>query len=421
MKFFLVVISVFAATALALTPILHPEPILPPIIFHPAVNSCAITGSGASQVLSLTLYLDTFKVTGSSRIGASETSVSLTVEDTSSSISVFTFNGNLLNGNFTSIYDFGPLIKGLHNFTLVNHGASTLDGSANGFKLSPFDTTMTQFKFSNGTNLVAPTLPVSYTTLLSQLPGAIKSQVGNCQTTSNTKRSWDDISPNPKSSLIKRQQFDQPGSGGNCAYCQIEAFAASTACVVGCIESFGFGCGCVAGIPLLFIQCNNPGDGFGQGCCPVACGPSSNDLGITVVYACCDVGDSCLDPTVPGWCCPADTTPCGGRSCCDVPRDGPCRDQGICCPYEQATCTTQFGVACCNPGEQCVQEQCCPTANIVGEQCVYTPVPCAAGSQSYCQGDGYQDCINGDWVHIPCQPGICISAAGHIGCGAVVP
>ena len=179
-------------------------------------------------------------------------------------------------------------------------------------------------------------------------------------------------------------QIENTGSQSQCADCIAEAFAACAACGVACaLTPFGLGCGCIAGEPLIFTQCHNPGNGLGQGCCPVGCGDYQTFLGITISYQCCQSGQSCLDPGR-GLCCAEGTQPCNGKLCC--PSNAPCRDTGICCPTNQDIC----GETCCPSGETCLNGGiggglCCSPAKACGySKCCGTLETCADASTGMC-------------------------------------
>jgi hypothetical protein len=107
-----------------------------------------------------------------------------------------------------------------------------------------------------------------------------------------------------------------------------------------------------------------------------------------------------------GICCPFNQNTCttaSGPTCCNV---GELCAGGVCCPSNQNICTTVSGTACCNVGEDCVQGVCCPRAYQVHGQCCppESQTCCPTGSPSRCTDGGIQTCVNNQWVFSPCSP-----------------
>jgi hypothetical protein len=247
------------------------------------------------------------------------------------------------------------------------------------------------FTFTDGTPVPRPSVPPDVQSALERLPAAIKNVLASCK---EPRLHFEAFGVPPR--------FDDTGGAGECAGCIAEAYAGAVGCGVACGLSFGFACACVAGVPLLFANCHSVGEGLGQGCCPVGCGPSHTTLGIGVVYQCCYGGDTCLNSTT-GACCGPGLGACNQTTCC--PASAPCRDVGLCCPVNQATCITSNGPVCCNEGEDCTQGICCPHgAPVINGACCSPPVFQACGNNccpaltTKCCGDACCSgvCLNGN-------------------------
>lgn len=325
-------------------------------------GTCSLRANNTFHSIAFTTQVQDYTITGEGRTNQSYTDLSLTVE--SNGCLVMRFTGNIsAKGVFTTKWNFGPVLGG-GTLTLVTINGTT-EGNLDNHRLSPFNDTAPGFHFTNAIGILPHNVPKSLASVSQVLSDAVKSTLSGCK------------SPDPEKTreelvraLLKRQnifgapgQIENTGSQSQCADCIGEAFAACAACGFACaFTPFGLGCGCIAGEPLLFTQCHNPGNGLGQGCCPVGCGDYQTFLGITISYQCCQSGQSCLDPNR-GLCCVGGTQPCDSKECC--PPNAPCRDIGICCPTNQNTCITRSGPACCAPGDECRDDICCPPDQVI--------------------------------------------------------
>jgi hypothetical protein len=435
-------------------------------------GTCSLSSNGSHHGITFQTQFDGLTVTGEGHSGPSGTQLSLTVR--AGGALVMQHSQSSSDGGYNTLWDYGGIFNGIQQLSLLTHADNTTIGTADHAKLKPFPAHAPHFTFTNGTAVPLSRGGQQITPALKGLPDHIQAAIRACQP-SQTKR-WTEDAP---SIIFKRQnqfgiapKFDDTGSASPCTICIAEAYAASVACGIACGASFGIACGCIAGIPLLFPQCHNPGTGLGQGCCPVGCGSGSRILGIEVVYSCCFSDESCVNPSS-GACCASGLQACGGNTCC--PSNAPCRDGGICCPTNRNTCITSSGPKCCNEGEDCVGGTCCPRDSVVGNQCcppdsqtcctgkppsrcaeggiqtcinnqwVFSSCPypkncigipvqgagvacvgsqfCKVGQPSWCDRNGYQSCVNGKWAFTPCKPplfclGIPVQGAGVACVGA---
>ena len=438
--------SLFIAT-LASYSLAFPEP----SSYVPRSDSgCSVTsnGNGSYNAITFQTQFDGLNVIGEGFSGPSGIKISVTVNDSDGL--VLQHSQFSTNDGYNVTWNYGSMFGGnVTSLSLLTHSDNTTVVSINHCppKALPAGTNTSSLPFPHG--------PQNVTSALVGLPNQIQSVIEECQfkggNSTLDSRSYDFLERRTSYGIAPK--FDNTATGSSCVFCLAEATAAAVGCGVACAASFGFACACVAGIPLLYIQCHNPGTGLGQGCCPVGCGSGMSILGIQVVYSCCSSGESCVNPST-GACCASGLQPCGGDTCC--PSNAPCRDGGICCPTNQNTCITSSGPTCCNEGEDCVEGTCCPPDSIVNGKCclpdsetcctgnppskcsnggimtctnnqwVFSTCPypetcqnipvqgagvycvgsefCDNGQPSYCDGDGYQSCVNGRWTFTQCKP-----------------
>jgi len=235
-------------------------------------GTCSLRANNTFHSIAFTTQVQDYTITGEGRTNQSYTDLSLTVE--SNGCLVMRFTGNIsAKGVFTTKWNFGPVLGG-GTLTLVTINGTT-EGNLDNHRLSPFNDTAPGFHFTNAIGILPHNVPKSLASVSQVLSDAVKSTLSGCK------------SPDPEKTreelvraLLKRQnifgapgQIENTGSQSQCADCIGEAFAACAACGFACaFTPFGLGCGCIAGEPLLFTQCHNPGNGLGQGCCPVGCG-----------------------------------------------------------------------------------------------------------------------------------------------------
>jgi hypothetical protein len=346
--------------------------------------------------------------------------LSMTISDQAGAMVMsFDSDAELTTSTYTASWRFGAMVQGVQEANFVTTDGKLMQGTINGRQLMPFTAATQSLTFADGTPVPDPVFPPTVKDALQQMPAAAKSAILGAVTPPIFRKAFDRTPAAIASGVGSR--FDEAANGNGvvvplgparavkailgadpshptfgspphiddttgtqtCVYCVQEAYAAAAACGVACGLSFGFGCICAAGIPLLFANCHAPGEELGKGCCPVACGPTHPTLGIGVVFQCCRDGESCADDST-GACCEPGLQPCQGTTCC--PSNAPCRDEGICCPTNQNTCITPSGPVCCNPGEICNQGVCCPPGSpICNGFC------CAGG---VCDNSG-NCCVNG--------------------------
>jgi hypothetical protein len=197
-----------------------------------------------------------------------------------------------------------------------------------------------------------------------------------------------------------RPRFDNTGQDSSCVICLAEVAADAVGCGFACAASFAIACGCIGGIPLLVAECHNPGNGIGQGCCPVGCGAGEKIVNIQVVFTCCFSHDTRVDPST-GACRASGLQACGSDTCC--PSSAPCRDGGICCPTNRNTTGPV-----CNEGEDCVEGACCPRNDIFNGKCC--PNCCTGSPPSECADGGIRKCVDNQWVSSTCPyPLACVN------------
>jgi hypothetical protein len=165
------------------------------------------------------------------------------------------------------------------------------------------------------------------------------------------------------------------------AICVGGGIACGLVCAGSCVTATIFYAVCVIACELgcltTELACMAICHSCGQPCCPVCCGN----------VACCDRGESCLNPST-GVCCSVGLQPCANHSCCQptatcIPSDGTCCPagqvvcsnvcckpgelckEGICCPKDQILCAN----VCCGPREKCVNGRCCPSELACGNVC----------------------------------------------------
>jgi len=294
-------------------------------------------------------------------------------------VPLLNFDGTLSGaGVYTATWRYGAMVGGVREATLVTRDGNRIEGTVNGRQLTPFTARASSLRFTDGTPVPQPNFPIGLAPALEQVPRALQAALGTCSRSVFTPRGAIVPASNGGTSTFgSPPRIDDPGSSSNCHDCILEAYGAAALCGAACGFSFGLACACVAGIPVVFIRCHTPGTGFGQGCCPVLCGPTQNMLGADISYQCCSDGDSCLNSSK-GTCCGPGLQACNKSTCC--PSNAPCRDPGICCPTNQNTCITPSGPVCCNAGEQCIQGVCCPTGSTVCSDGSCCPTTCANGS-----------------------------------------
>lgn len=157
----------------------------------------------------------------------------------------------------------------------------------------------------------------------------------------------------------------------------IDAFGKDFVCGIICAFSF-WGCACVLDVPKNHAGCHQAG----SECCPIPCGPTSNLLGVDVVFQCCYGGESCLRQS-DGACCPPKTATCNGDTCCQP--GVPCVEDQVCCPASQTTCQSALGLQCCSQGETCTKFQgCCPTGSACNDVCCGPFFECTDFDNSFC-------------------------------------
>lgn len=288
-------------------------------------------------------------------------------------------------GTYTVDWNYGVMVKGVRQARFVTQDGKLIQGTIDGRQIRPFTAeSRSGVTFADGTPVPRPVFPPGLSGAVGLMPAAAKKALGTCTAARPIPQpprpspGQPAIMPasNGTSNFGSPPGIDDTSNSTACNTCIGEADAAAAACGIACGASFGLACGCLAGIPFLYLNCHTVGEQFGQGCCPVACAPSQNILGVGVVFQCCFAGDSCLNPGVPvvggsstaAFCCGADLQPCNLSICC--PQDAPCRDVGICCPTNQNTCVTPDGPLCCDVGEDCIQNVgCCSPGRVCGSSC----------------------------------------------------
>lgn len=357
-------------------------------------SGCKMTSDGTRLITSFKTRVRDLTVTGVGHADLRGPGKHLTLLVDRAGATVFSFESTLSDGGtHTATWRYGVVVGGVREAMLVTRDGNRVEGAVNGRKLVPSRSHVSSLRFADGSLVPQPKFPAGLRAALQELPGAVQAALASCQLTRSIE--YNDFSASPRSILASRvaiapasnggtsnaygvaPRIDDPGSSAACKTCILEAYGAAAACGIGCGLSFGFACGCVLGIPLLFVACHTPGSGAGQGCCPVACGPTHTTLGLDVVYQCCYGGDSCLDSSR-GTCCGPNLQACNRSTCC--PSNAPCRDAGICCPTDQNTCLTASGQVCCDAGEECMNGVCCPSGSTVCTDGTCCPTTCAFGS-----------------------------------------
>jgi hypothetical protein len=350
---------------------------------------------------------------------------------------VMQFDSNLSSdGAYTATWRYGTMVNGIRDATLVTRDGKHIEGTVNGRALMPFTAASSTVTYADGTPVPPVVFPAGMDTTLRQIPAALKAAMATCRETVRTDPYGRPTVPRGGSGRATKfarrlsgsdpttfgssPRIDDTSLAASCGLCIAEAYAAAELCGAACGLSFGVGCACIVGIPLLYANCHSPGEDVGKGCCPVACGPSESILNVGVVFECCFSGDTCLGDAV-GSCCGDGLQPCNHSTCC--PSNAPCRDVGICCPTNQNTCNTPSGPVCCNQGEDCVQGMCCPrgsplcsglccpggTCDQTGKCCI-DGVCCVAGQVDTLDGCCPGDLLTTDRQHcgVRCGNNICL-------------
>lgn len=340
------------------------------IIFSVIVGDLTVTGKGFGSLPS------------------SGQEISLNVVHTAGGATVMNYTANVsAAGVYSGKWFYGNTVAGgIRNATLVTVGNIT-EGTVNGRAIVPFtkQNDSKPLTFTDGTHVPIPVFPVDIAAAFNQFPQAAQAALNACHPidTRETFANTTILTTRQQSSFGSPPHFDNTDSSTNCVACIAEAYGIAAGCGLACAASFGIACGCVIGVPALFAQCHTPGTGFGQGCCPVGCGPVTDIAFIGVVQQCCSENDSCLN-SANGLCCGPGLQTCNSKTCC--PSNAPCRDLGICCPTTQNTCLTSSGPVCCEANEDCVQGHCCPTSTtVVNGQCCF---PSGACGSACCNAPG---------------------------------
>jgi hypothetical protein len=373
------------------------------------VPSCRMSTDGSRLIHSFSTRVGDLNVTGGGNANTRSPDKQFSVTIDRAGVPLLSCDGTLSgDGVYATTCRYGAVVGGVRQATFVTSDGKHIEGMVNGRQLMPFTAAAPSLRFTDGTPVPQPSFPTGLASALKQVPQAVQAVLRACSRQGfSLGRAIVPASNGGTSTFGSPPRIDDPGLSTACTTCILEAYAALVACGAGCALSFGFACGCVAGIPLVFIRCHTPGTGVGQGCCPVACGPTHTQHGVDVVDQCCSDGDSCLDSST-GTCCGPGLQACNKSTCC--PSNAPCRDVGICCPTNQNTCITAGGPVCCNQGEDCSQNVgCCSPGSVCGNKCCDSFSTCvdpntgtccpiltgiACGNQ--CCEATIEECINGD-------------------------
>jgi hypothetical protein len=161
------------------------------------------------------------------------------------------------------------------------------------------------------------------------------------------------------------------GCNATNAYCNAEAGALATLCFF-----FPPACAAAGGVQLWCDAEHAFCRGYCEVayCCPKLCGfPDPLRPGV----GCCDSGEHCVDendPNARSGCCPSDRAVCGGK-CCNVgevcvgdfccPADATTVCNGVCC----AGACTPSGDCCLSPGHVCGNNCCAPFSTCCNGEC----------------------------------------------------
>jgi hypothetical protein len=387
-------------------------------------GTCTMTIGTSERVTNFRTVSGNLTLVGQSRAALHGIDTQLTFTVQQAGETVFQVDSTLSpTGTYTTNWHYGSMVKAVRDATLVTKDGKVIGGSLDGHTLKSFTGTSRAVTLADGTPVPQPIFPPGMHNALALMQTAVKRTLSSCTAARGApppplhNPGALPVSPasNGTSSFGSPPNIDDAANTTTCNTCIAEAHAAEVACGIGCGASFGLACGCIAGIPFLYLNCHTVGEQFGQGCCPVACGPSETILGVGVVFQCCFGGDSCLNPGVPvvggsstaAFCCGAGLTPCNQSICC--PSNAPCRDVGICCPTDQNTCVTANGTpVCCNPGEECIEGVCCPLGNVV-----CADGTCCEPTCHHCAGNSCVPVQDGT----PCPKGVCCGGTCTNCCG----
>jgi hypothetical protein len=349
------------------------------------IGTCRMTFGSAERITDFSTTVGDLTLVGHSHanLGGADKQFTLTVSGPGGTVMQIDSSFSS-TGTYTTDLHYGAMVKGVRQATFVTQDGKLVQGTIDGRRVKPFTAGSRSVTFADGAPVPRPIFPPDVSSALQLAPAAVKKALGTCiptrgsaePTRPSSSQSAIRLASNGTSTFGSPPRVDDTANTKSCDTCLSEAFAAAVGCGIACGASFGLGCGCIAGIPFLFLNCHTVGEQFGQGCCPVACASSQTILGVGVVFQCCFGGDSCLNPGVPvvggsstaAFCCGPGLQTCNQSICC--PSDAPCRDVGICCPTNQNTCVTASGPLCCDVGEDCIQNVgCCSPANVCGTNC----------------------------------------------------
>lgn len=366
----------------------------------PIPGTCTMTVGTSERVTDFRTVSGNLTLVGQSRAALRGIDTQLTFAVQQAGETVLQVDSTLSpTGTYTTNWHYGSMVKGVRDATLVTKDGKVIGGAVDGHTLKSFTRSSRAVTLADGTPVPQPIFPPGMHNALALMQTAVKRTLSSCTAArgiaESPRHSLNQLAITPASNGTSTfgspPGIDDTSNTTSCNTCIAEADAAAATCTLGCGVSFGFNCGCIAGIPFLYLNCHTVGEQFGQGCCPVACGPSQTILNVGVVYQCCYGGDSCFAPGAPvvggsstaAFCCGPGLQPCNQSICC--PSDAPCRDVGICCPTNQNTCITNNGPVCCNEGENCIQNVgCCPPDSICGNNCCDSSSRCVDPNTGTC-------------------------------------
>jgi hypothetical protein len=317
------------------------------------------------------------------------------------------------NGTTTVTITYGGAFSGIRRAQFSNDG-TTVTGEVDGRAIVPLaaGTSPDQAKFADGNPPPRISIDPAVAKAIQQVFGKLSSAATTCGASSRTTSTSTRSRPSRGRGRRHRSQHHDrardrrivveahPETSVDCLAlyipCQLGfvtcTYAAPAACAV---FLFGYGI-CLAAALLICgytaMQCRKSAR-HGRTCCPVPCGGGDVLNPFSEDPACCEPGETCLDPNRAQFaCCPPGTYSCHASQCC--PDSKECFPGGKCCEPGSIDC----GGECCGAGS-CIDGECCVAPNAVcNGQCCPPFSSCCGGT--CCAGS----CVAGHCCEAPSRP-----------------
>lgn len=332
------------------------------------------------------------------------------------------------NGSTTSNFTYGPAIQGVHSAVLTSPDGKRFQGNVDGRAVQATQSGNTAPTVEYLDHRPAPfsTHAAGAGTTVSALAKQVGTKWRSCRTLSVKTTTHGgvrvmDYKPGANGAGDLGDGWYEPGEtydAPDCTSCWNNC--GDTATKDSGIDSFWTYTNPVtfayamASFNLIWLACWGTCQLPGGGCCPVPCGG---------LFTCCGRGDNCFHGDI---CCPGSMVVCNNVCC------GPgihiCAADGTCgCPDGLLSC----GEQCCQEGQICCGGHCCAGSDCQNNLCCTSPShhcadQCCAPFSSCCNGQCCSSvCVNNVCCppaqvcgHVCCPPGQVCSNGTCFGCAS---